>query len=82
MATEKSSSNVTKFEYKPTEKINLKERLDKIKYGEGLPNAKSIIASTKSSRGPAKSGRLSGLKSIKNTLGKQDSKNDLSDLLS
>lgn len=56
--------------YTPTEKINLAERLSDIKYGDGLPTAKSIVAATKSKRGPSNARRLSGLQTLKNTLGK------------
>lgn len=40
------------------------------------------IAAKRSSRGPSSAGRISGLQTLKPKMGKQFSKNDISDLLS
>jgi len=83
MATAKVKTQVTPPDNTPTEKINLFDRLSKIKYGDNFPTAKSVVQASKSTRGPtSRVNKFSGLQTIKNTLGKQNSKSDLSDLLS
>ena len=83
MATAKAKTQVTLPDNTPKDKINLIERLSKIKYGDKLPTAKSVVQASKSTRGPSsRASKLSGLQTIKNNLGKQNSKNDLSDYLS
>jgi len=59
--------------YTPTPKINLRERIEAIKYKQ--PTAKSVVESRKSSKltGP-RVGRIPSLQTLSDTLGKQSLK--------